>query len=350
MRPPTICTQVDASSPSTITVRAPGLPVEEDDVGAGRHQVDVQRQPPPVVGDDGHGQGRLVEARRRGGARRRPGRRPPGATTPTPSSPPRPRGRWRGRAGGRRRRRSRPAATPATGGGRGGWRRAGACRCRPRRCAGCRARCRPRTPRRPAAGRRATGENQSMEAAWSAARPWGSTTTRAGASGSTALRMTRTAWSASPSRWRWKTRSPATAGDPTTPIWSSSSRRWWSGSRWRERVEDRPGAGVLGRHPGGGLLAVAVLQPPVGVVDLGAVQDLDDVPDGRRRAPAVRLERALPTGVGPLAVVGLLAPAADLPLVRLLRHQAARLAGRPVSPPDPARAGGGGCCVFYSAR
>ncbi len=38
-----------------------GLPVEEDDVGAGRHQVDVQGQPPPVVGDDRHGQGRLVE-------------------------------------------------------------------------------------------------------------------------------------------------------------------------------------------------------------------------------------------------------------------------------------------------
>ena len=71
-----------------------------------------------------------------------------------------------------------------------------------------------------------------MEAAWSAARLWGSTTTRAGASGSTALRITSTAWSASPSRWRWNTRSPATAGDPTTPIWSSSSRRWWSGPRW----------------------------------------------------------------------------------------------------------------------
>ena len=50
-----------------------------------------------------------------------------------------------------------------------------------------------------------------------------------------------------------------------------------------ERVEHRPGAGVLRRHPRGGLLAVAVLQPPVGVVDLGAVQHLDDITDGRRR-------------------------------------------------------------------
>ena len=61
MRPPTICTHVDASSPSTITVRVARLPVEEDDVGAGGHQVDVEGQPPAVVGDDRHGQGRLVE-------------------------------------------------------------------------------------------------------------------------------------------------------------------------------------------------------------------------------------------------------------------------------------------------
>ena len=56
----------------------------------------------------------------------------------------------------------------------------------------------------------------------------------------------------------------------------------------RYGVEHRPGALVLGRAPARDLLRVSVLEPPVGVVHLGAVQHLDHVSRrrGRRRGNA----------------------------------------------------------------
>ena len=133
------------------------LPVEEDDVGAGRHEVDVQGQPPPVVGDDGHGQGGLVEPV---AEERLVG----GGVVAHPVPPDRlPVALLAGGDGGRV-----GQAVVGEGGavGQPGQRRVAdvgdgvgqeRCRCRRRRCAGCRARCRPRTRRRPGAGRRATG-------------------------------------------------------------------------------------------------------------------------------------------------------------------------------------------------
>ena len=133
------------------------------------------------------------------------------------------------------------------------------------------------------ARRRGDGSYQSMVAVASPSSAAGSRSDPSRPPPSGDRRTTSTAWSWSPQRSREKIARRRCDGAADCPARSSSVSRACQPGRDGDGVEDRAGAGVLGVGPGRDLGVVAVLQPAVGVGDLDAVEDLDDVVGPGRR-------------------------------------------------------------------